>query len=84
MSGLDTMKLWIDNRLDSETEKTFDEIKEEFINSKFFKEYKESEHIYLRDALINYLATTDGLHASFDNDDFERLYVYIRVTTRGL
>ncbi|NOR56994.1 MAG: hypothetical protein GQ474_00545 [Sulfurimonas sp.] len=78
------MRLWVDNRLDNQIEKSFDEIKSEFMDSEYYERYLSDDVSYIRDMLLQFLTMKDGLHASFDNDDFEELYDYIRVATRGI
>lgn len=79
---MDTIKLWIENRLDNEVERSYSDIWEEFKYSKYFEEYVFEPHSTIREKLIHFITFKDGLNASYDLPDFEALYDYVREASK--
>lgn len=76
---METITLWINNRLDKETSRTFEAVKDGFFTSRFYSTYNDDMGYYsIREALLAYLTDTEGLNAAFEQDEFEKLYDYIR------
>jgi len=79
---MDTIKLWIENRLDNEIDKPYEEVANGFRTSSYFERYVFETFTTLRDMLLLYLASKDGENATFEPEDFESFYDYMRVEVK--
>ena len=76
--GETRIKLWKENRVDKEYDLSFKTIKDVFVRSKYFKDWKNGNtksNLYY--SLIWFITAKDGLNSAFEKQDFENLYSYI-------
>ncbi|MBN2769033.1 MAG: hypothetical protein JXQ68_08000 [Campylobacterales bacterium] len=73
--------LWIGNNINQEEQKSYQEIKDLFMASKFYQEYKKGQ--WLESCLKLFIFDKEGLNASYEEKDFTDLYNYINKEVRG-
>ena len=71
------IRLWIGNKLDNEILMSYEDVITGFLESEFYKNYKDpSNQMFMEHFIRTYITFPEGLNASFDIEEYNNFYEY--------
>ena len=82
-----TITLYEENKIDKEYELTFEEVYNKFIETEYYKDFKERGAYMLTQGVTLFIGSKDGLNSAYDIEEdretLDELIEYIRLKIKG-